>query len=264
MLIEVKNLVKEYTGGLFYKRTVKAVNGVSFSIKQGETLGLVGESGCGKSTVARLLLMLIRPTSASIRFENTELTVKSPAELQKLRKEMQIIFQHPQQSLYPRRKIYEAMAEPLRIHKLIKRKEEEKEKILQLLNDVGLLKEHLERYPHELSGGQAQRVAIARVLALKPKFIVADEPTSMLDISVQAQILELMKKLQREHNIGMLFISHDLEVARAVSNRIAVMHQGRLVEIGDSEQVFMKPQHPYTKYLTDTTLKLEEKQRFMG
>lgn len=256
MLIEVKNLVKEYSVGIFNKSGVRAVDNVKFSVQQGETLGLVGESGCGKSTVARLLLMLIKPTSGSVRFDGRELMGMSQAELLKFRREMQIIFQQPQQSLHPRMKIAESLAEPLKLYGLVKNKREEKDKVRHLLDEVGLAEEHLERFPHELSGGQAQRVAIARVLALKPKFIVADEPTSMLDVSVQAQILSLIKKLQLEHTIGMLFISHDLEVVQAVSDRVAVMHQGRLVEMGSRQQIFRQPQHSYTKYLTGTILEM--------
>lgn len=254
MLIEVKDLTKEYNVGVFKKSKVKVVDKIGFAVQQGETLGLVGESGCGKSTVARLLLMLIRPTTGSVHFADRELTRMSQAELLTYRREMQIIFQQPQQSLNPRMKIAESLAEPLRLYKLVKSKQEEKARVSQLLEEVGLSEEHLERYPHELSGGQAQRVAIARVLALKPKFIVADEPTSMLDVSVQAQILSLLKKLQRENNIGMLFISHDLEVVQAVSDRVAVMYQGKLIEMGCKEQIFKEPSHSYTKYLMSTIL----------
>lgn len=256
MLIEVKDLVKEYSVGIFNKSGVKAVDDVNFCVQQGETLGLVGESGCGKSTVARLLLMLIKPTSGSVRFEGQELTGMSQAALLKFRREMQIVFQQPQQSLHPRMKIAESLAEPLQLYKLVKSKAEEKERVRELLYEVGLSEEHLERYPHELSGGQAQRVAIARVLALKPNFIVADEPTSMLDVSVQAQILSLIKKLQQKHTIGMLFISHDLEVVQAVSDRVAVMHQGKLVETGSKQQIFREPRHSYTKYLSSTRLEM--------
>lgn len=254
MLIEVKDLVKEYRVGIFNKSRIRAVDGVNFCLQEGETLGLVGESGCGKSTLARLILMLIKPTSGRVCFDGRYLTGMSRTELLKVRREMQIVFQQPQQSLHPRMKLSESLAEPLRLYKLVKSKAEEKERVRTLLEEVGLSEEHLERYPHELSGGQAQRVAIARVLALKPRFIVADEPTSMLDVAVQAQILSLIKKLQQKHNIGMLFISHDLEVVQAVSDRVAVMHGGKLVEMGSKLQIFREPQHSYTKYLTSTIL----------
>jgi ABC-type oligopeptide transport system ATPase subunit len=254
MLVEVDHLRKDYASGLLKKNVVRAVDDVSFSIAEGETLGLVGESGCGKSTVARLLLLLVRPLSGSIRFNGAELREMSPDRIRKLRKDMQIIFQHPQQSLNPRLKIYESMAEPLRLHRLAGSKAEEKKRVLKLLEDVGLAEEHLERYPHEISGGQAQRVAIARALSLSPRFLVADEPTSMLDVSVQAQIIALLKKLQKEYDIGMLFISHDLEIVQAVSDRIAVMHKGKIVESGGREQIFTQPVHPYTKFLTSVIL----------
>jgi len=199
MLLMAENLSKEFFKGRLNKSRIRAVDGVSFSINQGEIMGLVGESGSGKSTVGRLLLLLLEPTEGRIYFNGKELTRLRKKELQNLRKDMQIIFQHPQESLNPRMKIYESMAEPIRLYGLADGKSREKEEILKLLETVGLTEEHLERYPHELSGGQAQRVAIARVLALKPKFVVADEPTSMLDVSVQAQILKLIKKLQREY-----------------------------------------------------------------
>ncbi len=259
MLIEVKNIIKDYNVGLFGKGTFRAVDNVSFSIKEGETLGLVGESGCGKSTLARLILMLIKPTSGNILYNGKDLTKMSFLQLQNLRKEMQIVFQHPQQSLNPRMKIYDSIAEPLRLHKLVTNKYEEKELVFRLIESVGISTELLQRYPHELSGGQCQRVAIARVLALKPKFIVADEPTSMLDVSVQAQILHLIKELQKEYNIGMLFISHDLEVVQAVSDNIAVMHWGKIVEIGSQKQIFMNPNHSYTKHLISTILDVPER-----
>ncbi|HBT20556.1 MAG TPA: ABC transporter ATP-binding protein [Peptococcaceae bacterium] len=256
MLLMAENLSKEFFKGRLNKSRIRAVDGVSFSINQGEIMGLVGESGSGKSTVGRLLLLLLEPTEGRIYFNGKELTRLRKKELQNLRKDMQIIFQHPQESLNPRMKIYESMAEPIRLYGLADGKSREKEEILKLLETVGLTEEHLERYPHELSGGQAQRVAIARVLALKPKFVVADEPTSMLDVSVQAQILKLIKKLQREYKISFLFISHDLEVVRAISDRIAIMQKGKIVELGEPEQIFSMPRHPYTKYLINSILNL--------
>jgi len=262
MLVRAENLIKEFFKGILNKSRIRAVDSVSFSINQGEIMGLVGESGSGKSTVGRLLLLLLEPTDGRIYFNGTELTRIRKKQLQSLRKDMQIIFQHPQESLNPRMKIYECMAEPIRLYGLADGKSREKEEILKLLETVGLTEEHLDRYPHELSGGQAQRVVIARVLALKPKFVVADEPTSMLDVSIQAQILKLIKKLQKEHEISFLLISHDLEVVRAISDRIAIMQNGKIVELGEPEQIFSRPRHPYTKYLINSILKLQVSNRF--
>lgn len=228
-MIKVENLRKYFYSGIFSKKMIKAVDGVSFEIGEGKTLGLVGDSGSGKTTVGRAILRLIEPTSGRIFFDGEDITKLNGSELKKLRKRMQIIFQHPESSLNPRMRIYDSIAEPLRIHKLCS-KREEKEKIFELIETVNLNEELLSRYPHELSGGQIQRAVLARVLSLKPKFIVADEPTSMLDISVQAQILNLMKNLQKEFKITYLFISHDLDVVRWMSDEIAIIHNGRIVD----------------------------------
>jgi ABC-type oligopeptide transport system ATPase subunit len=227
--VEVKNLKKYFYSGVFRKKVIKAVDGVSFEIKEGKTLGLVGESGCGKTTVGRTILRLINPTEGKIIFDGGDITSLNGSELKKFGRVMQIIFQNPESSLNPRMKIFDSIAEPLSIHKICN-KNEEKERIFELIETVNLNEELLFRYPHELSGGQIQRVVIARILSLNPKFIVADEPTSMLDVSVQAQILNLLKDLQKKYGLSYLFISHDLEVVEWMSDEIAIMHKGKIVE----------------------------------
>jgi len=248
-LIRVENLKKVFVTGVFRKRLVNAVDDVSFTISSGETLGLVGESGCGKSTLARVILGLIPPSGGRIFFHGQEITEARAAELKKVRRKMQIIFQHPESALNPRMKIYDSLVEPMRIHHLVNNRREEKKKAEELIELVGLHKEHLDRYPHELSGGQIQRVVLARILSLQPEFIVADEPTSMLDVSVQAQVLNLFKEIQKKFNISYLFISHDLEVVRWMSDWVAVMYAGSIVEIGPVEKVCENPRHPYTSTL---------------
>jgi len=228
-LLSVENLKKYYYCGVFNKKEIRAVDGVDLEIKSGRTLGLVGGSGCGKTTVARTILRLVEPTDGSIIFEERDITKLRGRELKNLGREMQIIFQNPETSLNPRMKMYDAILEPLRIHKLCSA-DEEMEKILRLIEIVNLNKELLFRYPHELSGGQLQRVVIARILSLNPKFIVADEATSMLDSLVQAQILNLMKDLQEKFGISYLFISHDMDVVEWMSDEIAVMDKGKIVD----------------------------------
>jgi ABC-type oligopeptide transport system ATPase subunit len=227
--VEVKNLKKYFYSGVFRKKVIKAVDGVSFEIKEGKTLGLVGESGCGKTTVGRTILRLINPTEGKIIFDGGDITSLNGSELKKFGRVMQIIFQNPESSLNPRMKIFDSIAEPLSIHKICN-KNEEKERIFELIETVNLNEELLFRYPPELSGGQIQRVVIARILSLNPKFIVADEPTSMLDVSVQAQIPNLLKDLQKKYGLSYLFISHDLEVVEWLSDEIAIMHKGKIVE----------------------------------
>lgn len=228
-LLSVENLKKYYYSGVFNKKEIRAVDGVDLEIKSGRTLGLVGGSGCGKTTVARTILRLVEPTDGSIVFDGRDITKLRGREMKNLGREMQIIFQNPESSLNPRMKIYDAILEPLRIHKLCSANEEN-EKIHQLIGIVNLNKELLFRYPHELSGGQLQRVVIARILSLNPKFIVADEATSMLDPLVQAQILNLMKDLQEKLGISYLFISHDMDVVEWMSDEIAVMDKGKIVD----------------------------------
>ncbi len=228
-MIKVEGLRKYFYSGIFSKKVIKAVDGIGFEIGKGKTLGLVGESGSGKTTIGRAILRLVEPTSGRIFFDGEDITKLNGKKLKNLRRKMQMIFQHPESSLNPRMKIYDSIAEPMRIHKLCN-KTEEKEGIFKLIETVNLNREILSRYPHEISGGEIQRVVLARVLSLNPGFIVADEPTSMLDVSVQAQILNLMKNLQKEFGITYLFISHDLDVVRWMSDEIAVMNNGKIVD----------------------------------
>jgi len=230
------------------KEFVHAVDGISFSIYEGETLGLVGESGCGKSTLGKCIMRLIEPTSGEIVLQGVNITKLSHKELRKLRSKMQMVFQNPFASLDPRMMIKDIVAEPLKIHKKGKGSEIEK-RVLELLSMVGLTEDHLYRYAHEFSGGQRQRIAIARALALNPSFIVLDEPTSSLDVSVQAQILNLLKSLQRELKLTYLIISHDLSVIHHMSDRVAVMYLGKIVEVASSRELFKEQKHPYAKAL---------------
>lgn len=247
ILLGVRDLVKHFPVDNS-DEVVKAVDGISFDIFAGETLGLVGESGCGKSTVGRCLLRLHEPTSGSVNFLGNELTTISNAEMQKLRREMQIIFQDPYASLNPRLSILSIVGEPLKIHKIAD-KSERKEKVADLLSKVGLDPTYMYRYPHEFSGGQRQRIGIARALALNPKLIICDEPVSALDVSVQAQVVNLLQDLQQQLGLTYLFISHGLAVVEHISDRVAVMYLGKIVEIADAEKLYSDPQHPYTQAL---------------
>lgn len=258
-LVELRNLVKVYktSEGVFGKavREVRAVNPVSLDIHAGETLGLVGESGCGKSTLGRMILRLIEPTSGSVRFNEQDVMTASPTLLRHLRRDMQIIFQDPFASLNPRMRIEEIISEPLVIHSENGRPSRAslRQKALEMLRAVGLEEDILRRYPHEFSGGQRQRIGIARALVLHPKFIVCDEPVSALDVSVGAQIVNLLKRLQREFGLTYLFISHSMPVVRYLSDRIAVMRAGEIVEIGTSEEITSRPRHDYTRTLLAAT-----------
>jgi oligopeptide transport system ATP-binding protein len=246
-LLQVRNLVK-YFPVENSNDVLRAVDGVSFEIKQGETLGLVGESGCGKSTVGRCLLRLHEPTSGQIRFEGHDIVGLPPAEMQKLRREMQIIFQDPYASLNPRLSILSIISEPLKIHG-IGDKKSQRERVADLLSRVGLDPNYMNRYPHEFSGGQRQRIGIARALALNPKLIICDEPVSALDVSVQAQVVNLLQDLQAELGLTYLFISHGLAVVEHISNRVAVMYLGKIMEIADAVALYKNPLHPYTQAL---------------
>jgi ABC-type glutathione transport system ATPase component len=256
-LLEIRNLTKTFPLGesMFgggASGEVRAVDGVSFDIAKGETLGLVGESGSGKSTLGRLILRLIEPSGGSIRYEGRDLLAASHAEMRRLRRDMQIIFQDPFGSLDPRMRVEEIVAEPLVIHEKISR-EARRARVAELLRAVGLDESARTRFAHEFSGGQRQRIGIARALALRPKFIVADEPVSALDVSVGAQIVNLLAQLQREFGLTYLFISHSMPVVRYLCTRIAVMYRGKLVEIGDTEQIVERPAQAYTRSLLEAT-----------
>ena len=244
-LIDVKDLKKHFPikTGFFKTETLKAVDGVSFSINEGETLGLVGESGCGKTTVGRTILRLYKPTSGEVLFSGTPVTDDN---IQSMRRKMQMVFQDPYSSLDPRMTVEDIIGEPLDVHKLYASKKERREKILELMRLVGLNSEHAVRYAHEFSGGQRQRIGIARALAVDPKFIVCDEPVSALDVSIQAQIINMFKEIQDKRGIAYLFIAHDLLVVHHISDRIAVMYLGRIVESGSADDVSLNPIHPYT------------------
>lgn len=247
-LIEVEDL-KQYfpiKTGFFKTTPLKAVDGVSFNIKPGETLGLVGESGCGKTTVGRTLLRLYEPTSGTIKFNGEEVTAKN---MHEYRKNMQMVFQDPYSSLNPRMTVEDIIGEPLDVHKMYSNKAERREKILGLMELVGLNAEHATRYAHEFSGGQRQRIGIARALAVNPQFIVCDEAVSALDVSIQAQVINMFEDLQEKLGVAYLFIAHDLLVVRHISDRIAVMYLGKIVEIGDADELYDHPIHPYTESL---------------
>ncbi len=248
-LVEIKNLKKYFdiSTGMFSSKPLKAVDDVSFTINRGETLGLVGESGCGKSTVGRTILQLYKPTAGEVIYDGKLL--KSKADIAEYRKKSTMVFQDPYSSLNPRMTVSDIIAEPLDIHKMYKNEEERKEKVLQLLSKVGLNSEHAARYAHEFSGGQRQRIGIARALAINPEFIVCDEPVSALDVSIQAQVINMFSEFQQELGLTYLFIAHDLLVVRHISNRIAVMYLGKLVELTDAATIYEHPLHPYSKAL---------------
>ena len=254
LLVEVRNLVKHFpiTRGIVIQRrvgAVKAVDGISFAIERGETLGIVGESGCGKSTTARLLMRLLDATDGEIDFDGQDITRLKGSRLKAVRRDVQMIFQDPYSSLNPRKTIGSIIAEPLVIHRLEPDKGARKRTVQELMETVGLNPEHYNRYPHEFSGGQRQRIGVARALALKPKLLIADEPVSALDVSIQAQVLNLLRDLQRRLGLTVVFIAHDLSVVRHMCDRVAVMYLGKIVEIGPNENLYDFPRHPYTSAL---------------
>ena len=254
VILEVKNLVKHFPvrGRGLFARTggmVRAVDGVSFSIQKGETLGLVGESGCGKTTTGRCILQLERPTAGQVFFEGRELTAMTETEFRPLRRKIQVIFQDPYSSLNPRMTVGQIITEPLKVHGIMPERRRRADRVAELLSVVGLLPAHAHRYPHELSGGQRQRVGVARALAMEPSFIICDEPVSALDVSIQAQIINLLEELQERFGLTYLFVAHDLSVVRHISDWVAVMYLGKIVEIADRRALYEDPLHPYTKAL---------------
>ncbi|KXK63243.1 peptide ABC transporter ATP-binding protein [Micromonospora rosaria] len=253
-ILEIRDLVKHYpvTRGVVFKKTigqVKAVDGVSFELKAGETLGLVGESGCGKSTLARVLMNLEKPTAGSVVYKGQDISRLTGAALRRLRRQIQLVMQDPYTSLNPRMTVGDLIGEPFEIHPEVAPKGSRQGKVKELLDLVGLNPEHINRYPHQFSGGQRQRIGIARALALRPEIIVCDEPVSALDVSIQAQVMNLLEKLQNEFGLSYVFIAHDLSVVRHLSDRVAVMYLGKIVEIGTEDEIYERPTHPYTQAL---------------
>jgi peptide/nickel transport system ATP-binding protein/oligopeptide transport system ATP-binding protein len=250
-MLEVRDLVKHFpiTRGIILQRqigAVKAVDGVSFDVRRGETLGLVGETGCGKSTTARLLVRLLDPTSGQIVFNGEDVAKRKGDSLKALHREVQMIFQDPYSSLNPRKTVGSIIAEPFAIHGLLKEGDQRRKRVQELMDRVGLNPEHYNRYPHEFSGGQRQRIGVARAIALEPKLLVADEPVSALDVSIQAQVLNLLRELQRDMGLTLIFIAHDLSVVRHMCDRVAVMYLGKVVEVAPSDALYSFPRHPYT------------------
>jgi peptide/nickel transport system ATP-binding protein/oligopeptide transport system ATP-binding protein len=250
-LLEVRNLVKHFpiTRGILFQKqigAVKAVDDVSFEVKHGETLGIVGETGCGKSTTAKLLVRLLEPTSGQILFEGHDVAAGGKDELKGLHRQMQMVFQDPYSSLNPRKTVGSIIGDPFAIHGLLKESGERRKRVQELMDRVGLNPEHFNRFPHEFSGGQRQRIGVARAIALEPKLLVADEPVSALDVSIQAQVLNLLRNLQREMGLTLIFIAHDLSVVRHMCDRVAVMYLGKIVEVAPSDDLYSFPRHPYT------------------
>jgi oligopeptide/dipeptide ABC transporter ATP-binding protein len=254
VILEVRDLVKHFPirQGIVFKRTIgqiKAVDGVSLDLHKGETLGIVGESGCGKSTLAKLLMNLEKPTSGEVRYQGRDVLRLSPADQRKLRRNIQLVMQDPYTSLNPRMTVGDIIGEPFEIHPDAAPKGDRRRKVQELLDVVGLNPEHINRYPHQFSGGQRQRIGIARALALKPEVIVCDEPVSALDVSIQAQVMNLLDQLQKDFNLSYIFIAHDLSVVRHIADRVGVMYLGKMVEVGTDDDIYTRPTHPYTQAL---------------
>ncbi|WP_055482732.1 ABC transporter ATP-binding protein [Sphaerimonospora mesophila] len=253
-ILEVRDLVKHFplTQGILFKRqigAIKAVDGVSFDLHRGETLGVVGESGCGKSTLAKLLMALERPTSGSVRINGRDITTARGGDLKRMRRNIQMVMQDPYTSLNPRMTVGDIVGEPFEIHSEVAPKGDRRRRVQELLEVVGLNPDHINRYPHQFSGGQRQRIGIARGLALRPEIIICDEPVSALDVSIQAQVMNLLESLQKEFELAYIFIAHDLSVVRHISHRVAVMYLGKIVEIGRDAEIYDGPTHPYTQAL---------------
>jgi oligopeptide/dipeptide ABC transporter ATP-binding protein len=264
LLLDVQHVAKHYIirrGLLRDRQVVRAVDDVSFSLARGETLALVGESGCGKTTTARLIMRLVDPSAGRIMFEGVDLASLDASELRDMRRHFQIVFQDPFASLSPRERVIDIVGEPLQAHGVVKSRAELKDRVVELLERVGLNASHIDRYPYQFSGGQRQRLGIARGIALNPKLVVADEPVSALDVSVQSQVINLLQDLQEKFGIAYLLVAHDLAVVRHIAKRVAVMYLGRIVEIADKESLFMRPHHPYTQALLSAAPVPDPKQR---
>ncbi|MCZ8517339.1 dipeptide ABC transporter ATP-binding protein [Paenibacillus filicis] len=260
-LLEVQDLQKVFTvGTMLNRKKIHAIRNVSFSIQEGETFALVGESGCGKSTTGRAIIRLTKPTSGTVKFNSVDLGNASNRDIRTMRRDIQMVFQDPYASLNPRMTIGRILAEPYRLHNLYSQKERE-EKVIHLMEEVGLRSAYRNRFPHEFSGGQRQRIGIARALALHPKLIIADEPVSALDVSVQAQVLNLLMDLQEKYKLSYLFISHDLSVVKHISHRIGVMYLGEIVEVGEKEDIYSNPLHPYTQSLLSCIPTINKKEK---
>lgn len=255
MLLEINNLCKDYSTGFLGNRKIHAVDDVSLCINEGEMFGLIGESGCGKSTLTKMILGLIKPSSGSIKYNGEEISGYGEKQWLPMRKEIQAVFQHPQMTFNPKKNLYYSCAEPLRLFDMCDKSNEEY-LVREMTECVGISFDQLKKFPHEISGGQAQRISIARALSLNPRLLICDEPTSMLDVSVQAQILRLLMQANKEQNVAMLFISHDLEVVRAVCTRVAVMKEGKIIETGTVDEVFENPKEEYTKKLLNARIEI--------
>ncbi len=253
-MLEVSDLCKSFYSGFWRNREVEAVKDISFQIQNNEIFGLIGGSGCGKTTTSRMIMGFLKPDSGSILYDGCDLTSLKKKDWLKMRRKIQIVFQNPQMTFNPRFTIYNCCAEPIRLFHLAQNREEERSMVYEMLDSVGVSKDQINKYPHEISGGQAQRISIIRAISLNPKLLICDEPTSMLDVSVQAQVIALIKEKQKEKGISILYVSHDLDVIRSLCQRIAVMNEGRIIETGKTEDVFDSPKHPYTQKLISSVI----------